>query len=241
MSRPVIGLSCYVEPAQWGAWQMPAALVPEWYLDLLHSAGADVAILPPDNDPGVLDRLDGLALAGGADVDARLYGAEPHPSADLPRESRDASELALYRHARELRMPVLGICRGLQLMAVAHGGTLVQHVPDLDTETVHRERPGTFVGHSAGFAEGSLAAALLGAGPVAVNSSHHQSVDSPGDLTVSGWADDGTVEACEDPAADFCIGVQWHPEHPDRRAADAPLLAAFVDAASRYRERLTAV
>ena len=114
-------------------------------------------------------------------------------------------------------------------------------VPDLDTETVHRERPGTFVEHTAGFAEGSLAAALLGTGPVVVNSSHHQSVDSPGDLTVSGWADDGTVEACEDPAADFCIGVQWHPEHPDRRTADAPLLAAFVDAASRYRERLTAV
>ena len=213
---------------------MPAALVPQWYLDLMHSAGADVVILPPDNDAAVLDRLDGLALAGGADVDAQLYGAEPHPTADIPRESRDTSELALYRRARELGMPVLGICRGMQLMVVAHGGTLVQNVPDLQTDTVHRERPGTFVEHHATFDAASLAGSLFGPGPVIVNSSHHQSVDSAGDLTVSGWADDGTVESCEDPKADFCIGVQWHPEHPDRRTADGPLLAAFVDAARRY-------
>ena len=235
MPRPVIGLSCYLEPAQWGAWQLPAALVPHWYLDLFQSAGADVVILPPDNEPSVLDRLDGLALAGGADVDARLYGAEPHSTADVPRESRDASELALYRRARERGMPVLGICRGMQVMAVAHGGTLVQNVPDLATETVHRERPGTFVEHTATFQEGSLAGSLFGAGPVVVNSSHHQSVDSPGDLAVTGWAADGTVETCEDPSADFCIGVQWHPEHPDRRTPDAPLLAAFVAASARYR------
>jgi len=235
VSRPVIGLSCYVEPAKWGAWQMPAALIPEWYLDLMHSAGADVVILPPGNDPALLDRLDGLALAGGADVDSRLYGAEPHPTADIPRESRDDSELLLYRRARELGMPVLGICRGMQLMAVAHGGSLVQHVPDLDGDTVHREVPGTFVDHTATFAEGTLAGRLFGAGPVVVNSSHHQSVESAGDLTVSGWASDGTVESCEDPTADFCIGVQWHPEHPERRVADEPLVVAFVDAAARFR------
>ena len=236
--RPVIGLSCYVEPARWGAWHLPAALIPEWYLDLIHRAGADVVILPPGNEPSLLDRLDGLALAGGADVDSRLYGAEPHPAADIPRESRDDSELALYRHARELNMPVLGICRGMQLMAVAHGGTLVQHVPDLEGDTVHREVPGTFVDHNATFAEGTLAGRLFGDGPVVVNSSHHQSVESAGDLTVSGWADDGTVESCEDPTADFCIGVQWHPEHPDRVTADEPLVAAFVAAAQRYAQSL---
>ena len=236
MPRPVIGLSCYVETARWGAWQLPAALVPQWYLDLLHDAGADVVILPPDNDPSVLDRLDGLALAGGADVDARLYGATPHATADLPRESRDNSELGLYRRARELKMPVLGICRGMQLMVVAHGGTLIQNVPDLEHAAMHRDRPGTFVDHTARFAEGSLAGRLFGTEPLVVNSSHHQSVDSSGDLTVSGWAADGTVESCEDPSADFCIGVQWHPEHPDRRAADAPLLAALVAAARRFSD-----
>jgi putative glutamine amidotransferase len=238
--RPVIGLSCYVEPAQWGAWQLPAALVPQWYVDLLHEGGADVVILPPENEIAVLDRVDGLALAGGADVDARLYGAEPHATADAPRSSRDASELALYRRARELGMPVLGICRGMQVMVVAHGGTLVQNVPDLETATVHRERPGTFIDHRATFVDGTLTGTLLGSGPRVVNSSHHQSVDSPGDLVVSGWADDGTVEACEDPSADFCVGVQWHPEHPDRRSADGPLLAAFTHAAQRFRDRFTA-
>lgn len=240
MPRPVIGLSCYVEPAQWGAWQLPAALIPHWYLDLIHRAGADVVILPPDNDASVLDRVDGLALAGGADVDSRLYGAEPHATADSPRESRDASELALYRRARELGMPVLGICRGMQVMVVAHGGTLIQNVPDLETDTVHRDRPGTFVDHRATFAADSLAGSLLGSGPTVVNSSHHQSVESPGSLAISGWADDGTVEACEDPSADFCIGVQWHPEHPDRSVADGPLVVAFVEAASRFRGGATA-
>ena len=234
MTRPVIGLSCYVEPAQWGAWHLPAALIPQWYLELFQAAGADVVLLPPGNDPSVLDRVDGLALAGGADVDARLYDAEPHETADVPRESRDASELALYRRAREGRMPVLGICRGLQVMAVAHGGSLVQNLPDLATSTVHRERPGTFVDHTATFTPGSLAARLLGDGPVVVNSSHHQSVASAGDLVVSGYAADGTVETCEDPTADFCIGVQWHPEHPDRRSADLPLLTAFVAAAALF-------
>ncbi|MDI1290710.1 MAG: gamma-glutamyl-gamma-aminobutyrate hydrolase family protein [bacterium] len=234
MPRPVIGLSCYVEPARWGSWHLPAALIPEWYLDLIHRGGADVLVLPPGNDPSLLDRLDGLALAGGADVDSRLYGAEPHPASDIPRESRDESELALYRRARELSMPVLGICRGMQLMAVAHGGSLIQHVPDLEGEIVHREAAGTFVEHTATFTNDSLAGRLFGAAPVVVNSSHHQAVDSAGDLMVSGWADDGTVESCEDPAADFCVGVQWHPEHPDRVTADAPLVAAFVAAAERY-------
>jgi putative glutamine amidotransferase len=231
----VVGLTCYLEPARWGAWDLPAALIPEWYVDLVRAGGASVVLLPPDSDVAALDRLDGLVLAGGADVDARLYGEPAHGSADEPRTTRDASELALYRRARQLDMPVLGICRGLQVMAVAHGGSLVQHLPDVSGTTVHRERPGAFVDHDATFVEGSLAAALLGSGTQTVNSSHHQSVASPGDLTVSGWAEDGTIEACEDPTAAFCLGVQWHPEHPDRRAADLPMVAAFVAAAGRYR------
>jgi putative glutamine amidotransferase len=237
MSAPVIGVSCYLEPARWGAWELPAALIPQWYLDLFREAGAVVVLLPPGGDAHPLDRLDGLALVGGADVDARRYGAEPHDSADVPRTSRDDSELALYRAARERGMPVLGICRGLQVMAVAHGGTLTQHLPDVDDSVVHRERPGAFVEHGARFVEGTLAASIYGAADVTVNSSHHQAVESAGDLVVSGRAPDGTIETCEDPSADFCLGVQWHPEHPDRRAADLPMVQAFVAAAERFASR----
>lgn len=232
---PVIGLSCYLEPARWGAWELPAALIPQWYTDLFQAAGATVVLLPPGQEPDALDRLDGLAMAGGADIDATRYGAEAHETADVPRSSRDASELSLYRRARDLGLPVLGICRGLQVMAVAHGGTLTQHLPDVEGAIVHRERPGAFVEHEARFEPGSLAAAVYGTGPVVVNSSHHQAVDRAGSLTVTGRAPDGTVETCEDPTADFCLGLQWHPEHPDRRDADLPLVRAFVAAADRYR------
>lgn len=235
MPAPVIGLSCYLEPARWGAWELPAALIPQWYLDLFRAAGANVVLLPPGVEPEAIDRLDGLAMAGGADIDATLYAAEPHDTADVPRSSRDASELGLYRRARDRSMPVLGICRGLQVMAIAHGGSLIQHLPDVPDSIVHRERPGAFVEHEARFVEGSLGATIFGTEPIVVNSSHHQAVESSGDLVVSGWAPDGTIEACEDPSADFCLGVQWHPEHPDRRDIDLPLVRAFVAAASRFR------
>lgn len=230
----VVGITSYQETASWGAWNVEAAVLPRWYVDLLHGVGASVVLLPPSPDPQALDRLDGLVLVGGADVDARLYGDAPHTTADQPRETRDASELALYRRARELQMPVLGICRGMQIMAVAHGGRLIQNLPDVEGTCVHRERPGEFVNHRATFVEATLGAQIFGTAEIVVNSSHHQAVAEPGSLTVSAFAEDGTVEACEDPSADFCLGVQWHPEHPDRRDLDRPLLRAFVDAASRY-------
>ncbi|MBI1350960.1 MAG: gamma-glutamyl-gamma-aminobutyrate hydrolase family protein [Actinomycetales bacterium] len=233
-STPVIGLTSYLEPARWGAWELPAALVPEWYVELFRAGGADIVLLPPGTRADVIDRLDGLAMAGGADLDSTLYGQQPHETADVPRTSRDASELALYRRARKLGVPVLGICRGLQVMAVAHGGSLTQHLPEV-SDLVHRERPGTFSDHEATFEPGSRLEEVYGTGPTIVNSSHHQAVESAGDLRVTGWAADGTIEACEDAAADFCVGVQWHPEHPERRSADLPLVAAFVAAAQRYR------
>ena len=239
MPRPVVGLTSYLEPATWGDWQSQAVLIHDWYVDVLHEAGAEVVILPPENSAEVVDRCDGLLLAGGADVDPRLYGAAIDPTTDHPRESRDASEIGLYRRARELGMPVLGICRGVQLMAVAHGGSLIQHLPAI-TSIDHREGTEHFVNHQATFADGSLVAKLLGIGPLEVNSSHHQAVDSPGDLTITGWSQDGTVEACEDTTADFCLGVQWHPEHPERRIPDAPLLKAFVAACQRYLDAPTA-
>lgn len=230
----VIGLTCYLEPAAWGAWNVEAAVLPRWYVDLVQQAGAQAVLLPPDLDPQALERLDGLLLVGGADVDARLYGAIPDVTADVPRESRDASELALYRRARELGMPVLGICRGLQVMAVAHGGALIQNLPDLPGAGVHRERPGEFVDHDATFVPGTLGGQIFGTDARTVNSSHHQAVVDPGSLTICARAEDGTIEACEDSSTDFCLGVQWHPEHPDRRSVDRPLLDAFVRAADRY-------
>jgi putative glutamine amidotransferase len=231
MSRPVIGLSCYLEHAAWGAWDITASVLPIWYLDLFQQAGATVVLLTPDTDPdpGVLDRVDGLVLVGGADVDSTLYGEAPDPTADAPRITRDRTEMAYYRGARDRGMPFLGICRGLQIMAVCHGGALHQNLPDV-SELVHRERPGEFVDHAATFAPGSRIAAALGTTEMIVNSSHHQAVKDPGDLTITGWAADGTIEVCEDPGTSFVVGVQWHPEHPDRRIADAGLIEAFLDA-----------
>lgn len=228
MSRPVVGLSTYLESASWGAWKnLPAAVVQQFYIEKLQNAGARVVLLPPDTgDVDVLDRLDGLVMCGGADIDARLYGEVPHETADAPRESRDASEIALYRGASARDLPVLGICRGLQIMAVAEGGSLHQHLFDLVGDWKHREIPATFTEHGVRFTPGSKIADIFGTSEMVVNSSHHQSVKDSGRLTVTGWAVDDTVEVCEDPSKTFAIGVQWHPEV----LADTRLFDAFVSA-----------
>ncbi len=232
--RPVIALTCYLEPAKWGAWSVPTALIPEWYLDLFHAGGAEVVLLPPGSRADSLDRFDGLAMAGGADINPDRYGQSPHDSVDPPRVSRDASEFELYKRARELNMPVFGICRGLQVMAISHGGSLIQNLPDEPETIIHRERPGEFVNHTAQFISGSKLGEIYGTEIVEVNSSHHQAVRGAGDLVVTGRAADGTVESCEDPNRDFCLGVQWHPEHPDRREADLPLVQSFIAAVRRF-------
>jgi putative glutamine amidotransferase len=230
VSRPVIALTTYLEPARWGAWETRAALLHEQYCAMVGSVGARAVLLPPDadEDGAVLDRVDALVLTGGADVDPARYGADPHDTTDVPRSDRDAAETRLYLAARDRDLPVLGICRGLQIMAVASGGTLHQHLPDLVGDTRHRPGPGRFADHAATFAEGSLVADILGTTSMTVNSSHHQCVADAGSLTVTGWADDGTVEACEDPTGRFVLGVQWHPEYTD----DARLLAALATAAA---------
>lgn len=231
MNQPVIGLTSYLEPAKWGAWDLPAALIPWNYVNKLQAAGASVLILPPDADHhDAIARLDGLVMAGGADIEPARYGAPHQEGTDKPRTERDASELGLYRAAREANLPVFGICRGLQIMAVAHGGSLHQHLPDLVGNTLHRDEPGTFNNHGASFTPGSLIAGLVGATEVTVNSSHHQAVDSPGDLTVTGYAEDGTIEVCEDPSAEFVLGVQWHPEFSNNEGVSENLFRAFVKA-----------
>jgi putative glutamine amidotransferase len=212
--RAIIGLTAYEEPAQWSSWDTSAVLLHSWYPDAVRKVGAVPVLLPPQEPEAaaaLVDRLDALILTGGPDVDATLYNEGPHPTNDEPRPLRDAFEIAMYKAARDAGVPVLGICRGLQIMAVSEGGSLVQHLPDV-SEVTHRLERGTFVDHEATFAPGSLAHELFGEQAV-VNSSHHQAVAAPGRLTVTGWAPDGTVEVCEDPEARFLLGVQWHPEH----------------------------
>ena len=231
--RPVIGISCYGERARWGAWDVDAVVLHRAYVDALEESGAAVVVVPPVTDEPSIDAvvavLDGIVIAGGADVNPADYGDEPHETTDRPRLDRDRTERALYRVARDTGLPVLGICRGLQVMAVESGGRLIQDLPSAGYGTVHREAPGTFTEHGATFAADSLVSRILGTTSTTVNSSHHQAVADPGTLRVTGHAADGTVEVLEDPDAAFVLGVQWHPEMTD----DRRLFQALVAAAKR--------
>jgi len=168
-------------------------------------------------------RMEGLLLSGGADIDPARYN-EPVAGAVEIDTARDALEWEALDAADARKIPVFGICRGLQIMAVAEGGSLHQHLFDVVGDWKHREIPGTFVEHGARFAADSKIAAIFGATDLVVNSSHHQSVKDAGRLTVTGWASDDTIEVCEDPTKTFCVGVQWHPEAMD----DTRIFDAFV-------------
>ncbi|WP_200209006.1 gamma-glutamyl-gamma-aminobutyrate hydrolase family protein [Micromonospora coerulea] len=227
MSRPLIGITAYVEPTGWAVWRdVPAALVPQAYVEAVTAAGGRAVLLPPDDaDTDVLRVLDGLLLAGGADIGPERYGQPPDPRTES-RPDRDAGELALLTAALAADLPVLGVCRGMQLLAVARGGALHQHLPDVIGHDGHRPAPGVYGAHPVRFAPGSLAGSVM-AGVDRVNSYHHQAVADPGDLVVTGWADDGAVEALEDPRRRFLLGVQWHPENdPDPRPVAALVRAA---------------
>ncbi len=225
--RPLIGITCYVEQAKWGPWDEPTALLLNTYVEAVSGTGARVLILPPDAvDGDVVSVLDGLVLAGGADIDPARYGAGAHPQTAGIRPTRDAGELVLLAAAQARDLPVLGVCRGMQLMAVAAGGTLHQHMPDIVGTEEHRPEVGAYGGHDARFAAGSLVAGILGEN-LKVNSYHHQGVDDPGALTVTGWASDESIEVLEDPARRFYLGVQWHPE----ATSDHRLFQALADSA----------
>lgn len=220
--RPIIGITSYVEPASWGVWRdVPAALLPHAYVRAVEEAGGRAILVPPDPDgTEILRVLDGLVLAGGPDIDASRYGAEPHPRTDS-RPERDAGEFALAGSG----LPTLGVCRGMQLLAVAYGGRLHQHLPDVLGHDKHRPAVGVYGTHGARFLPGSRIERIMG-GDSEINSYHHQGVADPGGLTVTGWADDGLIEAVEDPAHPFLVGVQWHPEadgdiRPFRALVDA--------------------
>ncbi|HEX7298942.1 MAG TPA: gamma-glutamyl-gamma-aminobutyrate hydrolase family protein [Solirubrobacteraceae bacterium] len=240
MSRPVIGICTALERARWSVWDQQAYLLPRSYIQAIQRAGGLALMLPPDEalerEPDeVLDLIDGLILAGGADIDPAAYGDEPHAETHGTVPERDDFELALARRAIERDLPLLGICRGMQLMNVAAGGTLLQHLPDSHGHHEHRRHPGTFDGadHDVRLSEGSLAARATGEVVHATKSHHHQGIDRLGTgLEVTGWSlIDDLPEAVEMPERRFALGVQWHPEADER----SRLVAALVKEADAAR------
>jgi putative glutamine amidotransferase len=240
MQRPVIGICAALERARWGVWDQSAALTPLSYIDAVQRAGGIALILPPDthvvSEPGqVLDLLDGLMLAGGADIDPASYGQPAHPQTIDTVPERDAFEIALTRAAIERDLPVLGICRGMQLINVARGGTLLQHVPELVGHEEHRRVIGSFDGadHDVELDPGTLAALAAGEVAHATKSHHHQAVDRVGaDLVVTGHSTlDDLPEAIELSGRRFVLGVQWHPEADPASA----VVESFVRASAGAR------
>ena len=218
-ARPVIGVSCYVEDVDSSPWRaQPSAVLPFDYVRHLMAAGALPVLLPPRVDADramaaeVLDRLDAVVVAGGADVEASRYGRERHPSMQDPRPDRDSWELALVEEALARDLPLLGICRGMQVMAVQAGGTLVQHLPDVVGHLGHQPDPGVYADHPVTPLPGTRLAEVLGTDELSVPTYHHQGVAEHPTYTASAVHPDGTVEAFEHADARFRIAVQWHPE-----------------------------
>jgi len=240
--RPVIGVTAYDEKASWGFWQKQASLVPGEYVRSLQIAGASTVILPVlEEDAEMLDslvgRLDGIVLTGGPDVDPARYGAEPHPSSQEPRVERDERELGLLAAAERSDLPVLAVCRGMQLLNVLRGGTLVQHLPDVVGHSEHNPTPGAFSKHLVRVKEASLLHKALGWQEREVPTHHHQAIDRlGGGLSAVAWSEDGTIEGVEDTARSFLVGVQWHAEADDDKALFRALAAAS-ELTKRRQER----
>jgi putative glutamine amidotransferase len=239
MRRVVIGICTALERARWSVWDQQAALLPRSYVDAVQRAGALALLLAPDErateEPEqLLELIDGLMLAGGADIDPASYGERPHRETVDTVPERDAFEIALTRAAIERDMPVLGICRGMQLINVARGGTLLQHLPELYGHHEHRRVLGSFDGadHDVILTDGSLAASAAGEVAHATKSHHHQGVDRLGEgLVVSGLSTlDELPEAIELPDRRFVLGVQWHPEADPRSSVVAALVRAATHA-----------
>jgi putative glutamine amidotransferase len=221
MSRPAIGICAALERARWSVWDQQAFLLPRSYIDAVQRAGGLALMLPADDnaidDPdSILDLIDGLILAGGADIDPGAYGSERHAETLGTVPERDTFEIALTRRAFERDLPLLGICRGMQLMNVARGGTLLQHLPESHGHSDHRRNPGSFDGadHDVRLRDGSLAARAAGETTHGTKSHHHQAVDRLGEgFEITGWSTlDELPEAIEAPESRFALGVQWHPE-----------------------------
>ncbi len=245
-SRPAIAITTPFTHASYGVWHQQSAVLPAGYVDAVRQAGGLAVMVAPDpelvTDPNdLLARVDGLILSGGVDVDPSTYGAEPHPETKGCTPERDAFEIALVRRAVELDMPLLGVCRGMQLLNIAYGGTLLQHLPETFGHHEHRRVPGSFdeADHDVRLVPDSLAAVAAGELLHTTKSHHHQGVDVLGEgLIVTGSsAIDELTEAIELPDHRFVLGVQWHPEADER----SRVIGALVQAAAQYRDARAAV
>jgi len=237
--RPVIGLCTALEQARWSVWDQQTVLLPSNYIEAVQRAGGLAVLLPPDPSvteaPGeVLDLIDALVLAGGADIDPAAYGQQPHPETEGMVPERDAFEIALAHAAIDRDLPLLGICRGMQLINVARGGTLLQHLPEQVGHPEHRRVTGSFDGadHEVDLHEGTLAMRVVAGDRHVTMSHHHQGIDRLGEGLQVGATSvmDGLPEAIELPGRRFVLGVQWHPEAD----AGSPVLAALVGAAAEH-------
>lgn len=231
--RPLIGITSYAEPVAWGAWNVEAVLVPSAYVRAVEHAGGRAMVVPPATVGlgETLAALDGLVFSGGGDIHPEAYGATAHVETRGVDPRRDEAELALLRAALERDMPVLAVCRGSQILNVALGGDLVQHLPEVVGHDRHLHTPGEFADHEIRLEPQSHVGGILG-DRAPVKSHHHQAFGRLGDgLREAGWADDGTVEAIEDPSRRFALGVLWHPEEGE----DVALFEALVTEARRYR------
>jgi putative glutamine amidotransferase len=228
-ARPVVGICAAVERARWAHWDVDVNLSQRTYTREVACSGGQPVILPPTGEmtasPGeVLDLLDALILAGGGDVDPASYGAPADERTGNVRPERDAFEVALLHAALERDLPILGVCRGMEIMNVALGGDLVQHLVEAET---HLHTPGQFSDHDVELEPGSLAARAAGAERISVRSHHHQGIGRLGEgLVVSGRAPDGVIEAVELPDRAFALGILWHAEEEER----SPVVSAFVSA-----------
>ena len=246
-ARPVVGITCYVEEVDREPWRgQRSTVLPHHYVEQVEAAGGVAVVLPPRTDVDeemaaeVVSRLDALLVAGGADIEAWRYGAAAHPQAQDARPDRDAWESALVRAAREADLPALGICRGMQVMAVEAGGALEQHLPDRVGHEAHSPTVGTFSSHHVTPVPGTRLAGIVGEDALDVPTYHHQAV-LPESIEGTGWVpaawhEDGTLEAMEDPGAGFRLALQWHAEEASRGAVfDALVSAARARAASGGR------
>jgi putative glutamine amidotransferase len=231
--KPVIGVTTYLTEARFGDWELETALVPASYVKAIEGAGGRPVLVPPSEDAVVetLDALDGLVFSGGSDLDPETYGQEAHPETREVHPERDRAELALLEAALARDIPVLAVCRGSQVLNVSLGGDLVQHLPEVVGDEKHKHTPGTFADHDVTLERGSRLAVLLGE-RAPVKSHHHQGFGRLGaGLREAARAEDGTIEAVEDPTRRFALGVLWHPEAGE----DRRLFEALVEEARAYR------